>query len=91
MSEYKERDIEELGEFYFTHISAMTGESLHSKSDIAAELAHRDMIIDELSHGLRISLDSFETLIDDIHKKHPNADPTYLKEHIKKYRLLVKE
>ena len=42
MSEYAKRNIELLGELYLNHVSAMTGESLHSKSDIAAELAYRD-------------------------------------------------
>lgn len=48
MAEYAKRDIEALGEFYTRHISAMTGEELHSKSDIAAELAWRDMMISNL-------------------------------------------
>ena len=48
MSEYRERDIDDLGDNYFRHISAMTGEKLHSKSAIAAELAFRDMRIAEL-------------------------------------------
>jgi len=34
--------------YYFTHVNAMTAESLHSKSDIAAELAVRDVQIDSL-------------------------------------------
>ena len=38
---YAKRDIEEL-ETYIDHVSAMTSESLHSKSDIADELAFRD-------------------------------------------------
>ena len=33
---------------YSRHVSAMTTESLHEKSDIAAELAFRDAQIDEL-------------------------------------------
>ena len=41
------RDIEAQGKYYVKHISAMTAEGLHNKSDIAAELAHRDMKIDE--------------------------------------------
>ena len=48
---YAERDImalDEAGGFYYRHIYAMTGESLHSKSDIAAELGHRDMQIEAL-------------------------------------------
>ncbi len=42
---YAERDIElldDLGGYYFRHVCAMTGEGLHSKSDIAAELGYRD-------------------------------------------------
>lgn len=45
---YAERDIcelDDLGGFYTKHVSAMTAEQLHSKSDIAAELAYRDRII----------------------------------------------
>lgn len=48
---YAERDImalDEAGNYYIKHVSAMTGEKLHSKSDIAAELAHRDYEIDKL-------------------------------------------
>lgn len=48
MKLYAERDIIELGEYYTKHISAMTNEGLHSKSDIAAELAFRDAEIDQL-------------------------------------------
>ncbi|WGH49593.1 hypothetical protein [Alishewanella phage vB_AspM_Slicko01] len=51
IKQYAERDAYELdvaGEYYATHISAMTREALHSKSDIAAELAHRDMVIAQL-------------------------------------------
>ena len=44
---YAERDICEQ-KYYADHVSAMTGEGLHSKSDIAAELAHRDEVIDNL-------------------------------------------
>lgn len=48
---YGERDIEALddaGDYYMRHVMAMTGEGLHSKGDIAAELGHRDMQIDAL-------------------------------------------
>lgn len=48
---YAERDImalDDAGNYYVKHVSAMTGEKLHSKSDIAAELAHRDYEIDKL-------------------------------------------
>ena len=37
------------GNYYIRHVSAMTREGLHSKSDIAAELAWRDMEIDRLN------------------------------------------
>lgn len=46
--QYADRDIMQLDEdggYYFRHVDAMTGESLHSKSDIAAELGHRDQLI----------------------------------------------
>lgn len=33
---------------YFAHVLAMTAEQLHSKSDIAAELAYRDLKIKEV-------------------------------------------
>lgn len=33
--------------YYSAHVSAMTTEALFSKSDIAAELAYRDRVIDE--------------------------------------------
>lgn len=48
MKLYAERNIIDLGEYYTKHISAMTAEGLHRKSDIAAELAFRDAEIDRL-------------------------------------------
>lgn len=51
LKRYAERDIMEMdraGNYYCHHVSAMTGEGLHSKSDIAAELGWRDMQIDAL-------------------------------------------
>lgn len=48
---YAERDAMELdkaGDYYCRHVVAMTHEGLHSKSDIAAELGYRDMLIDQL-------------------------------------------
>lgn len=48
---YGERDImalDEVGGYYMRHVMAMTGEGLHGKSEIAAELGHRDMQIDVL-------------------------------------------
>lgn len=55
--QYAERDIESLDEaggFYSRHVSAMTGEGLHTKSSIAAELGHRDMVNSELLKALQM-------------------------------------
>ena len=51
---YAERDVELQGQYYFDHIMAMTGEDLHSKSAIAAELAHRDIQIEALKLEIKI-------------------------------------
>lgn len=56
MKHYAPRDVVQLdkeGNYYCRHVSAMTTENLHSKSDIAAELAWRDNQIDELKEQLR--------------------------------------
>ena len=45
---YITRDPERLEPYYTQHVLAMTAESLHAKSDIAAELAARDARIAEL-------------------------------------------
>ena len=45
---YAKRDHMAQGDYYTRHVSAMTGEDLHRKSAIAAELAHRDMLVDTL-------------------------------------------
>ena len=44
--QYADRDHMAQGDYYLRHISAMTGEGLQLKSEIAGELAHRDMVID---------------------------------------------
>ena len=54
--QYAQRDIESLEPHYWTHLSAMTGEQLYSKSDIAAELAFRDARIAELTEALEDQL-----------------------------------
>lgn len=48
---YADRDIMDnrLSEIYCIHVQAMTEEGLHSKSDIAAELAWRDLHINDFS------------------------------------------
>ena len=50
---YAIRDVEGQGVYYTDHIMAMTGEDLNSKSDIAAELAHRDIEIANLKEEVR--------------------------------------
>ena len=49
MNTYQQRDMEALGAHYQHHIAAMTEEGLYRKADIAAELAHRDWVIAELT------------------------------------------
>jgi hypothetical protein len=51
VKQYAQRDLmgmDYAGNHYCRHVSAMTSEQLHSKSDIAAELGWRDMQIAEL-------------------------------------------
>lgn len=57
---YAERDIcalDEAGGLYSKHVFAMTAEQLHSKSAIAAELAHRDERIHQLEEVLNDARD----------------------------------
>ena len=52
VNQYAERDASELddaGGHYIRHVCAMTREKLHEKSDMAAEMAFRDMRIDALT------------------------------------------
>ncbi|GHW54558.1 hypothetical protein [Vibrio cholerae] len=69
MPEYQERDIMELdkvGNHYGKHVLAMTREDLRSKSDIAAELGYRDMVIDQLTEEnkkLREALEKSQRLM----------------------------
>jgi len=51
-NQYAKRNHRALGEHYLRHVSAMTGEGLHAKSDIAAELAWRDAEIERLRSAL---------------------------------------
>ncbi|MEX3036399.1 hypothetical protein AB4K08_00830 [Serratia fonticola] len=50
--QYDERNAMALGDYHGRHVHAMTVESLHTKSDIAAELGYRDKRIDELLAAL---------------------------------------
>lgn len=45
------------GGAYMRHVQALTAEALHSKSDIAAELAHRDIVIASLRQWVQAALD----------------------------------
>ena len=61
--QYAERDIMELdriGNHYCRHVYAMTAEKLHSKSDIAAELAWRDAEIKQLREAIQEFVDRCE-------------------------------
>ena len=54
MSEYRnDLDLEKLEPHYTKHVGAMTSESLHSKSSIAAQLAYRDLQIERLTDEIR--------------------------------------
>jgi hypothetical protein len=59
MSEYRNHESfannDNFQDLVFTHQSAMTGETLHSKIDIAKELAHRDYQIQSLKLRLQKS------------------------------------
>ena len=53
MKLYAVRDPEEQGEWFVRHMSAMTKENLHSKAEIAEELAHRDIRIEALEAEIK--------------------------------------
>lgn len=72
---YGDRDIVAQGKFYTNHVMAMTAEGLHGKSDIAAELAHRDQRIAKLVAALRESRDALSVAMSemrDLHPEHPS-------------------
>ena len=68
MSEYAERNERELGEHYFKHVSAMTGEGLHSKAAIAAELAYRDERIEQLTADRKDAIEALKMAMRLIYK-----------------------
>ena len=64
---YAKRDPAKLEPWFSQHMNAMTAEDLHSKGDIAIELAWRDKQIDKLDkiiNGLLASLDVQQAKID---------------------------
>lgn len=61
-NQYAQRDAAELdseGGYYMRHVMAMTREGLHSKADIAAELGHRDRVIDALKAEITLMTKAF--------------------------------
>lgn len=54
------RDVIRQGKHYTNHVMAMTAEKLHSKADIAQELAHRDIAIEQMLAVIEFCCD-FET------------------------------
>lgn len=66
VKQYAERDVialDEQGGYYIRHVIAMTREKLYLKSDVAAELAFRDMRIDALTKRSDELLDSLKELL----------------------------
>ena len=64
---YASRDIIDLdrqGGHYMLHVQAMTAEGLHSKSDIAAELAHRDALIESERAKVAVLVEAMEEIHD---------------------------
>src|SRR4051812_41124552 len=52
---YAQRDPEAQGEFYMRHLDHMTRENLYSKAAIASELAHRDILIQQLREACKLA------------------------------------
>lgn len=70
---YGERDLEMLdmtNNYYSRNIMAMTAEGLNSKSAIAAELAYRDWIIDNLKWLCDTRLKEINNLKDKLNDLH---------------------
>jgi hypothetical protein len=56
------RNLHTLEPYYSAHVSAMTSEGLHAKSDIAAELAVRDAQIVKLRSALQAARDEITNM-----------------------------
>lgn len=70
---YAKRDVIGQREHYTRHICHMTYEGLHDKSDIAAELAHRDKRIEELETDSKDGWDKYRELRQEVAKdKYPS-------------------
>ena len=55
---YPEIYARDLGQHYLNHVSAMTVEKLHSKSDIAIQLAWRDAEVERLEYAVEAMQDT---------------------------------
>ena len=56
---YADRYAPDLEPWFSKHMSAMTGEDLHNKSDIACELAYRDQAIADLLQAVKVLGEAF--------------------------------
>jgi hypothetical protein len=64
---YADRGMDVLREpEYIAHVQAMTAEGLHSKADIAAELAYRDILIRE-ARAIMLAVVCLDGGMDDRH------------------------
>ena len=68
MKLYIHDDHMEQGNVYMKHLSAMTKEQLHSKADIAGELAGRDLVIARLATALEEAVTKLQDM---------RTDPTF--------------
>lgn len=55
MNLYGPRNHEAQGQTFLDHMNALTSEDLHTKSDIAAELAHRDIEIAQMQTAFEMT------------------------------------
>lgn len=80
--QYDERDVIALdrkGNYYIRHVAAMTAEQLHDKSEIAAELAYRDWLIDDLLKQLdeyKVNFENHEELLEQLYWEFDNERKT---------------
>lgn len=71
--QYGDRNPIKQGIYYLRHVQAMTAEGLYSKANIAQELAHRDIEIDNLKKLLVTAAMPLEVLFCSAsHKMHTN-------------------
>ena len=59
---YDDRDPTEQGDWFIRHMHHLTTENLHSKAEIAEELAHRDIEIERLRSELASCIDALDRI-----------------------------